>query len=315
MCNIWKESDLKRTGGDELDVATLKAVFDGAESLKALDEIVFTGGEPFYKSDFEDFYLFFRKRFPKAKVIISSNGLNTALIIKKIKLLKSNFNLENTTILFSLDGLERIHDQIRGLSGAYNQVMKTLDEAISLDEGLRLGVSFTLLPINLIDIAEVYEFSKQNDLIFTMRSAETSKIYYKNQEMTTGWDSESLEKARIQVERIVQDLSRRRSLVHRKLNPDLYFYSRIIDYIQNPRRLFPCYSSIHSFFLDPYGNVFPCIFSPTKLGNLKEKAFDSLWLSDEANKAREDIKAGKCHCWTECETLSSLQRKFRIYNT
>ena len=49
---------------------------------------------------------------------------------------------------------------------------------------------------------------------------------------------------------------------------------------KNPKRKIKCYAGTHSFFLDPYGDIFPCIMLNKKIGNIKE-GFDKVWLSKE----------------------------------
>src|SRR5207249_11174898 len=109
----------------------------------------------------------------------------------------------------------------------------------------------------------------------------------------------------------VADILRERPRVERALNPDTYFYSRMTDYQRAPRRIFECFSGTHSFFLDPWGNVYPCITLSTSLGNLRQQAFDDLWFAAPAGAVRTDIAEERCHCWTECEALPSLQRVLR----
>ena len=83
-----------------------------------------------------------------------------------------------------------------------------------------------------------------------------------------------------------------------------------LDHIRAPgSRSLPCSAASDSFFLDPYGNVYPCIFLDEPLGNAQEQPLREIWRSREAKKARQKIRNRGCPgCWVECEAFRDIHR-------
>jgi radical SAM protein with 4Fe4S-binding SPASM domain len=62
-------------------------------------------------------------------------------------------------------------------------------------------------------------------------------------------------------------------------------------------------------FLDPCGDVYPCISMGERLGNVRESTLEGILSSAKAVKARRKIEEGRCPgCWVECEAYRGIQR-------
>jgi MoaA/NifB/PqqE/SkfB family radical SAM enzyme len=70
-------------------------------------------------------------------------------------------------------------------------------------------------------------------------------------------------------------------------------------------------------FLDPHGDVYPCIVVGDRLGNVRESTLEEIWSSTEAKEARTKIKKGRCPgCWVECEAYRDILRdRLRLVGT
>lgn len=311
MCDIWKRYREDPSGiAQELTAEEIAQAVSGAAALRALDTISLTGGEPFIKKDFVAIYAFFRRCYPRATVVINTNGFNTALIEKKTAEMLAVGGIP-PIFMFSVDGLAEIHEQIRGVRDGLGKIRRSIEVVRRLAPTSRIGLSFTILPENIRDLEGVYTLSRELGASFTMRFGLRSDIYYLNTTWDGAWTREQLDEVEPTIRRVTADIQRRRTGLERALNPDTYFFSRMTDYQRAPRRIFECFSGTHSFFLDPWGNVFPCIVLSTSLGNLRDRSFDELWFSARAGEIRTDIAEERCHCWTECEALPSLQRTLR----
>lgn len=303
-CSIWeKYSDETRWASQELTLDQMSHLFDKSKYLEGLEEINLTGGEPFLRRDFRNIYRYFRQRFPLTSMIITTNGLNA----KKFWI-EDKKDILWTILVFSLDGLREINDSVRGINGSYQRVTEAIDYYKSHYPRLKIGLSFTILPENYHDLRKVYDLSTQLNLSFTMRFACQSDTFYGNSGMIFQWTEEALRQVESDVQSIIKEKALSRNVLNRLLNPDLFFFSQMVPYQRDKRRLFHCYSGVHSLFLDPYGNVFPCIFSREPIGNVVKESFDDIWISRVAKERRISVAKGECHCWTECETIPSLQR-------
>lgn len=310
MCGIWRNDKGKNVYPyeDELAIADLRAAFEGNALLDSLDDVSITGGEPFLRKDLDEICLFFLQQFPNTYLTINSNFYLEAAMIPFLERLKGEGELERLTLCFSVDGLQPTHDRIRGVPNGFESILQCVKN-IQSQFGTRLVLSFTVLPQNYKELEDVYQFSRDLNTGFTFRFADISEIYYGNVGTKFEWQEDQLTFLEGKVREIVTSMAKERPFLRRFWSADLYFFSQLVNYRRNPRRIFTCCSGTHSLYLDSFGNVYPCIMLGSKMGNIKEKHFSEIWFSDCFREVRQDINDEKCHCWTECEAIPSLQRK------
>lgn len=312
LCYIWKlykeEPELLKK---ELSLENIKERLP-KHSLKHIMQLSFTGGEPFLRKDFAQLYIHFATLFPKSYIYIVTNGLAPSLIIDTLKDIKKYTSLKRLKIGLSIDGREGMHDKIRGVKGAYKNALQTL-EGIRKAFGsmLSLEINFTLIPQNIDEINDVYSLSREYNAHFTARFAQVSSIYYHNEKMQFLWEEEGLKRAEEYLRSIGRKIFENASILRRLFGLDTYFLYNASIHQRRKERLFCCFSGTHSFFLDPYGRIFPCINLERAFGSIMEEKFDKIWNGKEADKIRRYIKEKKCHCWTECEVYPSLQRSIK----
>jgi len=121
MCNIWQKYQknpklLKK----ELKVNDIKRFLSkNKDYLSEIKNIGITGGEPLIRDDLVEIVRLFHKYLPKARLGIQTNGLSPQLLKKKLKqILKF---CPDFGVSISLDGLEDVHDKVRGIKGAFNK--------------------------------------------------------------------------------------------------------------------------------------------------------------------------------------------------
>lgn len=308
MCSIWRKyKENPELFKHELSLSEIESILQ-SEYLRNLQGISFTGGEPFLRKDFVDLVGLFIERFPDAFVGIATNGLNPKLIVSKTEEILDTYKpKQRFSISISLDGIGEKHDEMRGVSNAYERVMETVS---SLRDGsdINLGFDFTITPQNYTDLLRVYELSKKVEVKFLVGFAHSSDIYYDNVNIALEWREEELEEADFLIQKMVNDRIKNESFVTKLIDPYAYFVSKCIEYQKLKSRIFNCYSGTHSLFLDPYGNIYPCMILDKKVGNIKDESFDKLWMSPWAEEIREHIRLNKCHCWVACEAVPSLLR-------
>ncbi len=96
----------------------------------------------------------------------------------------------------------------------------------------------------------------------------------------------------------------------RRAVTNLRYMQGSLDYIRDPGgRRIPCRAASSSFFIDPYGYVYPCLFIEEALGNLRDEGLSKIWRSKAAGEARTRISKGECPgCWVECEAYREIVR-------
>jgi len=129
---------------NELSVHEIKAVLDEFEEMQGL-RLLITGGEPLMHSHFKEINsLLPEYNFRK---ILFTNG-----ILLNEKVLKG---LNVDEIQFSVDGMQRGHEAIRG-KGTYKIVMKKIHEAI--DAGITVSIA------TMVHGGNLDEFDEMDDL-------------------------------------------------------------------------------------------------------------------------------------------------------
>jgi MoaA/NifB/PqqE/SkfB family radical SAM enzyme len=314
MCNIWKKykSNAEKYR-EELTVEEIRALFGKSDLLRKIEILGLAGGEPFLKKDFVEIALYFYGVNSSLITFIPSNGQRPELIKEKLtRLVKNGVRNELLFVGFSLDGIEETHDKMRGVEGAFQRVLQSAERVRKI-ERVNMGLSFTITPENYQEFSAVHDLSKRLEIPFGFQFAQTSSHYYGNAEKKFCWTEDQIAEIR---EMLLQtgflDKTVEGSLSNRMTNPDNYFLEYALRYQLKPQRSFDCFSGTHSCYMDPYGNVFPCISLGDSFGNIREQDFDNLWLSARAKQVRRLISRRKCHCCSFCDIPRSLVKNWRV---
>lgn len=310
MCRIWEKY---RQGPslleEELSLSEIESLLS-SKYLQNLEGIGFTGGEPFLRRDFVDLAGLFIERYPDAFVSIATNGLSPGLIVKRTKEIISKYRPKSLGLSISLDGMAGNHDRIRGVKGAYERVLQTL-KTLQEETDINVGLDFTITPWNWEDLWSAYELSKEFGIKFIAGFAHNSDFYYGNTDIVFEWDS-TIEEAAHSLQKVARDRAATEPLLDKLINPYACFMTKAPEYEVKRDSMFKCYSGVHSLFLDPYGDVYPCIMLDKKLGNVRSEPFGQLWLSSRAAQIRDYIEQDQCHCWVACEAVPSMLRSLTV---
>jgi len=109
MCDIWKIPDAR-----EIAPAELERHLPDIESL-GVEWVVFSGGEPLMHSD-----LF------RLAAMVSARGIRTTILSTGLLLARHAGRIVQTAhdVIVSLDGPPPVHDQVRGVPGAFGHLAK-----------------------------------------------------------------------------------------------------------------------------------------------------------------------------------------------
>ena len=94
---------------------------------KSLLHLTITGGEPFLRKDFVQIIDNIILNCNVPRISIKTNGFYTDRIKEFVPTLVKKHRNTEFTLSISLDGPEKIHDQVRQFKGAYKKVLETLD--------------------------------------------------------------------------------------------------------------------------------------------------------------------------------------------
>lgn len=288
MCDIWKNPTQK---DKEITLAEI-------EKLPSVKFINITGGEPFVREDLEDIIEIAFHKSPR--VVISTSGWFEERIIKIAK------RFPNIGIRISIEGLSQKNDELRGRQGGFDKGLRTL---LRLKEiGVKdIGFGITVSNHNSADMLSLYQLSKSLGLEFATATFHNSYYFHKE-------DNYIINKKEVckNFETLIEWQLREK---HPKSWFRAYFNMGLINYIQDRPRLLPCEAGLVNFFVDPYGEIYPCNgleekFWKESMGSIrKTDSFEEIWNSEQAKKVRQKVHNCPKHCWM-VGTASPVMKKY-----
>ena len=286
-CHIWEKyrqnPKLSRT---ELTTDQWLNVW---QSMGRITFCVFTGGEPFSRADALELLRGLYKYCQPQILVICHNGL----MPDRYKRILDEFLNDNiksdVTVNLSLDGIGSDHDEIRGVSGNWDKLMKTIEITKELQKkhkNLNLGIHTVVSKWNYDKVPQIYDYVVKNfnPDSFKMEPAE---LRYELGTM----DTDILPKKEF-LSRVVKSYSTKKNAT--KLI-DLVRKIYIDKYIKGSG--LPCYAGFNHVQLTTNGNVWVCCMMADDhpLGNLHESNYNfrKIWFSEKAKAVRKLVKDKK----------------------
>lgn len=259
-CKIWKKDDV------DLPVKTVKTLVQDPLLRNSL--FVLTGGEFELHPQHENILEVMKDK----KFILATNGYNSDQLIElvrkhKIKLLQ-----------VSLDGRKETHDTIRGKVGAFDNVMKLIQE---LHKETNISISYTVMEQNSVEdlsyvkgICDKYKLSLGLGFLY-------SPDYY---------DVEHPVTANCDVTSVVDDAYT--AGYNKWADGDLQIQCNSVKILS---------------FIFPEGNVSLCATkNDLVLGNLHESTFSQIWNSPRTIRLQNDHRSCNA-CYAACHRNFDLR--------
>jgi MoaA/NifB/PqqE/SkfB family radical SAM enzyme len=281
-CDLWRE---KR--GPELKPA------DYERLPSSLTHINLSGGEPYLRDDLPEIYSVLRDKFPKARIVISTNGL----MPDRIEEMTSK--MPEIAVRVSLDAIGPRNDEIRGVPGAYDRSLETLRRLSRI--GVKdVGISATASKGNCDQLVPLYEMARGQEMEFVCSVTHSSSIYFGRQEGLIPSEEECL-----------PEFGRLADMQLKSLKPKewfrAYMTSGMMDYVSGMPRRFPCTAIDDYFYLDPAGTVYPCNMRDDVMGNILENSYDEI--VEASPEVYRKVRACQIQCWMSCTVAPTLRRK------
>nr|WP_320022426.1 radical SAM protein [uncultured Draconibacterium sp.] len=288
MCSIWKyPSDEKK----EIEAKDL-------EILPKLKFANITGGEPFQRMDLEDIV---EVAFNKAeRVVISTSGWHYERALKLAE------KFPNIGIRVSIEGLAERNDDLRGREGGFDRGLRLL---LDLSEmGVKdIGFGITVSNQNSKDMLWLYKLAQHLKLEFATATFHNSYYFHKDDNFVTNQDE------------VIANFKELMKYLLKENNPKswyrAFFNLGLINYIQGGKRMLPCEAGNANFFIEPYGDVYPCNGLEDRIwkesmGNIYDYTnFEDLWFSEQATRVRNLVRECPKNCWM-VGTAAPVMKKY-----
>ncbi len=281
-CLHCRRQDVSVTEG-ELDTDEAKEMIDSAGRIgPARPIIVFSGGEPLLRSDWEELAAHARgKRFPTA---LATNG---TLINNKMarRVISAGFS----RVSVSLDGADAAtHDKLRGLEGVFDKAVSGIEHLRWVGQPVQINVTVTSQNDHQLDA--MYELAQRLDVealhFFLLvpvgcglEIAETHMLPPQRYEDVLNW---------------IYDHSGGPVELKATCAPQYYrIVARRGGEVGGSRG---CLCGISVVFVSHKGEVFPCGYLPVSCGNIRRSPLDEIWNGSQVFKDLRDYDklTGRC---------------------
>lgn len=287
MCNIWQfpTSDTEEITPQDLE--KLPSGFNFAN---------ITGGEPFLRQDIEELIgIVLRKT---KRLVVSTNGFYTDRVLQVAKKFYPRVGFR-----ISIEGLPAANDELRGLKDGFDHGLRTLLQLRHL--GLKdIGFGITVSDRNAKDMLELYELSEAMGLEFATAAMHNNYYFHKFDNAFTDVSM---------IDEQFKEISRRLLGTRRVKNWfRAYFNYGLANFVHGNQRFLPCEVGSDLFFMDPFGEVRPCNGMEATMGNIKQKSFEEIWNSPEAEAVRGKVAGCQKACWMVGSASPAMKKRISV---
>lgn len=310
---INREEGLKQ---EELTVDEIEKI---SSSFGNLLWLAFSGGEIFLRKDILEISKIFYKNNKPAIILYPTNGLLPELIYENIEAILKHCKKSTIVVKLSLDGLNKFHDNLRGVEGSFEKVMQSYNLlSVLLDKypNFDLGINTVFCSENQDRMKEIIEF------VSTLDRINTHTVSLVRGEIENGgYKDIDIEKYRSAIEEMERNLKARIAGIYRfrgakiKAAQDILQRRFIYQTEIEGKRLIPCYAGRLNLVLTEVGDVYPCESFSRKIGNIRDHGYDirALLKTEVARKVIDSIQQNRCYCTHECYFMTNILFNPKIY--
>lgn len=284
MCNVWKKENQHTC---EMTPDQIGQVFR-QPLFKKVKHVGLSGGEPFARNDIEQVVHQIVKNTPTLKSLsIITNGTLVNKIdehISKIKEICESNNI-NFSVAISVDGVEEIHNEVRGNNNSFNNILDSVK--MLKEKGVQnLSLCCTITKQNIDYLYQTLEFAKNQNIYIKFRVAvEINRLY--NEDLKENYTFTRDEK--IKIAKFYDKLYWK---YEKKLFQRMYYRSVKENLLEGKARQIGCAWTNKGISLDAEGNLYYCFVKSPKLTSL---ITGNGWESYKNNiHIREEIKEQHC---------------------
>ena len=182
MCNIWQEEN-----PPELSFDDYRRVFKTPYNF--VRALTLTGGEPTLRSDLPEVFEVIRAGCPNVEHIeLATSGLNVKRTLRFVEQMAQSIadtpgRIRKFNVQISLDGLDEMHDDIRGIDGFFKKVEATLAGLTELNQRfpfLHRKISTVVMPQNLPQTDRLQAYANEQHIPIYFSPIVVSGQYYAN---------------------------------------------------------------------------------------------------------------------------------------
>ena len=306
MCNIWQEKN-----PFHLTLENYESIFS-KDNYSFIRSLTISGGEPTLRSDLPKLFRLALKSFPNLNYIgLATSGLNTNRTINQVdEMVKSLYQertkIQRFRIQISLDGIGKVHDEVRGISGFFEKVEKTLQGLEKLRKNfpiLSLRLSSVLMPDNFPSANDLLDYAKKNNIEIHFSPTVLQGNYYNNideKNKITFSGNEFPKKVAHFFDKLADE--DKTSLK--------FYYKDMAQMVVGANRSRRCMLGFYGFVLEHNGEIFPCVnCEEGSFGNILHLPFEKIWFEGVSVKIRKELRKNCCPTCTAITNVHPVNLK------
>jgi MoaA/NifB/PqqE/SkfB family radical SAM enzyme len=304
-CFFWR--DLEDRSIVDLSLDEVRRI---AASMDDVFYLVLAGGEPYLRPDLFEIVETFVRGNALARLVVISDGWGTERILATAGRILEAFPDLHFTACTSIDGLEPVHDEIRGRAGSFARAVATVERLKALKPRfpqLAVQTLTTYMSLNERHVDALYDWLRDelrpdkiglNLIRQDPRNPATKAVDLRGYERLTH---------RIAADTFAGRLSNRYPGDAGAVTAiDLLMHDIVARTARTGGCQLTCQAGVETGVLYSDGRLATCeILEP--LGNLRDCGYDvrALWHGRAADRLRREIRDG-CRCTHESSLLASI---------
>lgn len=301
---------------------TLEEIEKIFSSMKPVYFFNMSGGEPFIRKDLPEIVELACKYLKPRVVHTPTNAIMSERIIenteKIIKIVRAYDPTVPFTVKPSIDGVGDLHDEIRGVKGNFEKLLKTIEGLKKLEEKydnfhLELGTVISNFNIDYLDEIEDFVHSLGVES-YRNEVAECRTEFFNLQDPITPPADVYQRLIKDFARKVEENIAKKKNLAKMTEALRVVYYDIAGKILETHTQVIPCYAGVSNVHINYDGGVWPCcvLGYDKQMGNLRKYNYDfqKLWNSKRANKVRRYIRNKNCACPLANQAYSNILMDF-----
>jgi len=284
MCNVWE-----RDQGRDLCPKDLRKILQNPLFGK-VSHVGVSGGEPTLRDDLCDLFVSILESLPQVTTLsLTTNGTQPDKLNNFLPIIKDACAQKKVSFSLnvSLDGLDAVHDKIRGRERSFVSTLETLKLARQFEIPCQLQC--TISSGNVYQVEGVMFFALKNSIDVIYRLA-TTITRLDNQDKINKIKLESKHKSFL-----ADFLTSPTTLNQTRLASRRLFYLDLAKrLVAGGTRKAPCYFQFEGVMLSASGLLYNCSICTIPLGNALESDARELYFSQKGEETRRNLLHNSC---------------------
>jgi len=313
MCFNWRNID-NAYKKKELKLGEIKKIF---KNFGKLQQLTVSGGEPTLRKDLPEILEFISHNNDVQVITLPTNGILPDKVYetakRSLELIKPSTHLR---ITLSVEGVDKKHDEIVQVKGAFKNIQKTYQKLLPLMKkcnNLKVNVGICYSSFNKNHIKETFKYCKKyfkkSHILMSLVRGDTRDKKAKNITVEEYRDVADY------YNKLFKSENRPLKIAVRSLSKMVK--NQVATIMETGKMPVTCHVYTKLIVIQSNGDVFPCEYLTKKLGNLKKSDYDiNRILNMRKNKKiNQSIKNRECVCTWECALSNNIACDPRQYPT